>query len=147
MNRTVKSVAMVLAFALSTGACVKQQVISGSDVGSSLLVEQFLRAANSGDLAAMARLFGTKDGPVAGRWPESEIEKRMFVIATELKHEDFTITAEQIVPGRGDLATKLTVKLRKDGRDYNVPFTLVRYDDNRWLVEQIGLEVLTAPRS
>ena len=144
----MKATAVVLAFALSTAACVKQEVISaGSNVGSSLVVEQFMRAANGKDLDGMARLFGTKDGPVAGRWPKDEIEKRMFVISTELKHEDFTVTAEQIVPGRGVDATKLTVKLRKDGKDYNVPFTLVRYKDTSWLVEQIGLDVITAPRN
>lgn len=138
---------VVLALALSATACVKQQVSPVSNVGSSLVVEQFMRAANAKDLDAMARLFGTRDGPVFGKWPKDEIEKRMFVISTELKHEDFSVTAEQIVPGRGADATKLTVKLRKDGKDYNVPFTLVRYKNESWLVEQIGIDVITAPRS
>lgn len=147
MNRTIKMVMVVLTLALSTTACVKQQVSAVSNVGSSLVVEQFMRAANAKDLDAMARLFGTKDGSVFGRWPKDEIEKRMFVISTELKHEDFSVTAEQIVPGRGADATKLTVKLRKDGRDYNVPFTLVRYKNESWLVEQIGIDVITSPRN
>lgn len=143
----MKMVMVVLTLALSTTACVKQQVSPVSNVGSSLVVEQFMRAANAKDLNAMARLFGTKDGPVFGKWPKDEIEKRMFIISTELKHEDFSVTAEQIVPGRGADATKLTVKLRKDGKDYNVPFTLVRYKNESWLVEQIGIDVITAPRS
>lgn len=138
---------VVFVLALNASACVKQQVNPASNVGSSLVVEQFMRAANAKDLDAMARLFGTKDGPVFGKWPKDEIEKRMFVISTELKHEDFSVTAEQIVPGRGADATKLTVKLRKDGKDYNVPFTLVRYKNESWLVEQIGIDVITAPRS
>ena len=147
MTRTIKTASVALAFLLSTAACVKQEIRAGSNVGSSLVVEQFLRAANGKDLAGMARLFGTKDGPVVGRWPKDEVEKRMYVISTELKHEDFAVTAEQIVPGRGDGATKLTVKLRKEGKDYNVPFTLVRYKETSWLVEQIGLDVITAPRN
>ena len=147
MIRSIKAATVVVAVALTAGACVKQEIRSGSNVGSSLVVEQFLRAANGKDLDGMARLFGTKDGPVVGRWPKDEVEKRMFIISTELKHEDFDITAEQIVPGRGVDATKLTVKLRKDGKDFNVPFTLVRYKDTSWLVEQIGLDVITAPRN
>ena len=143
----MKTLMTVLALAVSTAACVRQQVTPVSNVGSSLVVEQFLRAANAKDLAAMSRLFGTKDGAVAGKWRKDEIEKRMFIISTELMHEDFAITAEQIVPGRGDDATKLTVKLRKEGRDYNVPFTLVRYRNESWLVEQIGIDVITNRRN
>jgi hypothetical protein len=146
MTRSIKAATVALAFAVAASACAKQVVSSGSTVGSSLVVEQFMRAANAKDLDAMARMFGTTEGPVFGRWPKDEIEKRMYVISTELKHEDFAVTAEQIVPGRGTDATKLTVKIRKDGKDYNVPFTLVRYKDTRWLVEQIGIDVITAPR-
>lgn len=146
MNPAMRNLSVVLALAMTATACVKQRVSPVSNVGSSLVVEQFMRAANAKDLDGMARLFGTKDGPVAGRWSQDEVEKRMFIISTELKHEDFTITAEQIVPGRGEDATKLTVKLRKEGKEYNVPFTLVRYKNESWLVEQIGIDVITAPR-
>lgn len=141
-----RSVLLLLAV-LAAAACVKREVTVAGNLGPSLVVEQFMRAANARDLAAMGRLFGTSDGPVQGRWPKSEIEQRMFIIATELKHQDFAITSEQIVPGRGSAATRLSVKLTKDGKDYTVPFTLVRYKENSWLVEQIGIDVITAPRS
>ena len=147
MTRTISTAMVAVACALSATACVKQEISPVSNVGSSLVVEQFMRAANAKDLDSMARLFGTKDGAVAGRWPKDEIEKRMYIISTELQHEDFQVTAEQIVPGRGADATRLTVKLRKDGKDYNVPFTLVRHNDRAWLVEQIGIDVITAPRN
>jgi hypothetical protein len=147
MIRSIRMFAPVLVCVALAAACVKQQVVTPSaSVGPSLLVEQFLRASNAKDLDAMARLFGTKDGPVAGRWPRDEIEKRMFVIATELMHEDFSVVGEQMVPGRGTDATRLMVKLTKNSNNYNVPFTLVRYKDTNWLIEQIGIEVLTAPR-
>ncbi|MGQ0560941.1 MAG: hypothetical protein ACT443_03595 [Gemmatimonadota bacterium] len=146
MTPKFKSVAAALACALVVTACVKREVITTGAIGPSLLVEQFMRAANTKDLDAMARLFGTIDGPVADRWPKAEVEKRMFLIATELQHEDFKVASEQMVPGRSDVATRLIVDLKKSGRTYNVPFTLVRYKDNSWLVEQIGIEVITAPR-
>lgn len=148
MIRSIRKFALVLVCLVAVTACVKQQVASsnGSNVGPALLVEQFMRASNAKDLDAMSRLFGTKDGPVAGKWPREEIEKRMFVIATELQHEDFSVIGEQMVPGRGSDATRLMVKLTKNTNNYNVPFTLVRYKESAWLIEQIGIEVLTAPR-
>jgi len=148
MTRSIRTVALVMAFAALAAACVKQQqvVSPAGSVGPALLVEQFLRASNARDLNAMARLFGTREGPVAGKWPQDEIEKRMFVIATELMHEDFSVVGEQMVPGRGSDATRLMVRVKKASGEYNVPFTLVRYKESNWLIEQIGIEVITSPR-
>lgn len=107
------------------------------------MVEQFLRAANAKDLDRMGQLFGTKDGPIANRDPRDQVEQRMFAIASVLTHEDFEVESEQLVPGRSSEATKLTVKLTIKGTPYHVPFTVVRYNDQSWLVEQIGIEVIT----
>jgi hypothetical protein len=146
----MRTTLIVLPFALfASSACVKEAVIGGgtSTVGPSLVVEQFLRAANSEppNLQAMGRLFGTKDGSAAEKWPRVEVEQRMFAIARELKHQDFEITGEQIVPGRVGEATRLIVRVTVRDRPYNVPFTLVRYKANTWLIEEIGISVLTRP--
>ena len=148
----MKRIAMTGALlALMLGACTRQVVVGsssgGAGVAPSLIVEQFMKAANAKDLETMGRLFGTKDGPIANRDDRNAVEKRMFAIATELRHTDYEITGEQMVPGRSELATKVAVRLTKDDRKFNVPFTLVRYKNDSWLVEQIGLEVLTAPRN
>jgi hypothetical protein len=146
MRKAMSALTVVLASVLSATACVKQQVVAANNVGPSLVVEQFLRAANAQEWSTLGKLFGTKDGPIASRDNSSVVEQRMALIGRELKHEDFTITAEQAIPGRNTEATKLTVKIKKDGKDYNVPFTLVRYKQNTWLIEQIGLDVITSPR-
>lgn len=112
-------------------------------MGPLLVVEQFLRAANAKDLARMAQLFGTKDGPIANRDPRDQVEQRMFAIASVLRHDDFEVESEQLVPGRSTEAIQLTVKLTISGSPYQVPFTMVRYKDQSWLVEQIGIEVIT----
>jgi hypothetical protein len=133
---------------LTFSACVKEQVVGrGSNVGPSLVVEQFMRAANTEppNLQAMGRLFGTKEGSAWENWPRVEVEQRMFAIARELKHQDFEITSEQIVPGRTEVATRLMVRVTIKGRPCNVPFTLVRYKENSWLIEEIGIQVLTRP--
>lgn len=105
-----------------------------------------MRASNANDLDGMARLFGTREGPVAKKWGRSELEKRMFAIATELQHNDFEVIGEEMVAGRTDTATKLNVRLTNNEGKYVVPFTLVRYKGDSWLIEQIGIEVLTAPK-
>lgn len=145
MKTATAAFAVVLAMTLGTTACTKQEVAAQTSVGPSLVVEQFMRAANARDLQSMGRLFGTKDGPIIKRDDKGEVERRMFAIATELQHSDFEVAAEEMVPGRSGEATRLIVRLTKEDVKFNVPFTLVRYKDT-WLVEQIALEVLTAPR-
>lgn len=134
-------------------ACVKKEVVSNgsgstlpgkSGVGPSLVVEQFMRAVNAKDLNRMGMLFGTKDGPIGERDNRQQVEQRMFAVASIMTHEDFEIQGEQLVPGRTAEATRLMVKVTVHGRPYSVPFTLVRYKENNWLVEQIGLDVITS---
>lgn len=140
--------------ALAVTACVKEEVIpnqragAASNMGPSLVVEQFMRALNTEpkDLVTMARLFGTKDGPVGERDPRALVEQRMFAIATVLHHDDYEVVREQQVPGRTSEATQLLVKVTAGKRTNTVPFTMVRYKDNAWLIEQIGLDAVTIQR-
>jgi len=139
------ALALALALAL-VGACAHQQVTTSGRLAPSLVVEQFMRAANGKDLDTMARLFGTKDGSAADHWGRDELEKRMFIYATELRHNDYEIVSEEMVPGRTDVATRLNVQLTRDDGKFLVPFTLVRYKGDTWLIEQFGLDVLTGTK-
>jgi len=147
MKRTLT---LMLATVVLT-ACVKEQVVSGgrsaANLGPSMVVEQFMRALNSEpkDVALMARLFGTKEGPIGDRDPKVQVEQRMFAIAAVLRHDDYEILREQQVPGRSEDATQLLVRVKAGEKSNNVPFTLVRYKDG-WLVEQIGIDVITNQR-
>jgi hypothetical protein len=138
--------------ALTVSACVKEQVVvparASSGVGPALVVEQFMRALNSEpkDLATMGRLFGTKEGPIADRDPKAQVEQRMFAIATVLHHDDYEVLREQQVPGRTGEATQLLVRVKSGERANTVPFTMVRYKDGAWLIEQIGIDVITNQR-
>lgn len=144
----MRTLALSLALVMVAG-CVKKEVqtMPNLGVGPSLVIEQFMRAVNAKDLDGMANLFGTKKGPVAKQWPKQEVEKRMFILAQELKHNDFNVTGEQMVPGRSDVATRVMVQIVIEDQKVNVPFTLVRYGKQGWLIEDIKLEALTAPRN
>jgi hypothetical protein len=139
---------------LALAGCVQQQVVTpstpvstASALGPSLVIEQFMRALNvePKDLATMGRLFGTREGPISERDPRSQVEQRMFAIASVLHHDDYQILREQQVPGRTTEATQLLVNVIAGQSTNVVPFTMVRYKDG-WLIEQIGIDVITNQR-
>lgn len=137
---------LLVALVLVLGACSTQGVPERRDVmgdmGPVLSVERFLQAANANELDAMARLFGTVDGPMRG--DRQDIELRMDAIARILQHEDYRIVAQRQEPGREHPTTRITVELVKENRRIpDVPFLVVRTSDGGWLVEEIGLERVT----
>jgi hypothetical protein len=91
------------------GACASSTSTSTATTDSvlapAMVVERFLRAANSNDLDTMARLFGTRDGAVAQRESQKDADDWMFALASVLRHTDYQILNEQIVPGRRQEAT------------------------------------------
>lgn len=135
-------------------------------VAPMLSVERFLQAANVGDLEAMARIFGTAEGPIAdrtgnsfscafkrmGSWiglgdpclSWSEVELRMNAIAMILEHDDYRVRGEANVPGRSRPTTRIGVDLARADEEFpDVPFVVVQTSGGRWLVEEIGLESIT----
>lgn len=156
--------ALVLLALLAAGGCVTRTVDPASSavaVAPQLSVERFLQASNERDLDAMARLFGTADGPIQdrgswlgcafkkiGSWfggspclSGQDIELQMDAISDILRHDDYRIVREERVAGRSTPATRVLVDLTRDGETARaVPFVVVRTDDGRWLVELVGLE-------
>ncbi len=153
------------------GCASSPAVQTGSIAGLApmLSVERFLQAANSGDLEAMARIFGTAEGSIAdrsrssfacgfkriGSWiglgerclSRQEIELRMNAIAVILQHDDYAVRAEAAVPGRSRPTTRISVDIERGAEQWDgVPFVVVQTSDGRWLVEEIGLELMTAAR-
>ncbi len=165
MRLTLLTVAL-----LALGACASAPVGQGGSVAGvapMLSVERFLQAANTGDLVAMARIFGNADGAIAdetsnafvcafkrmGSWVGLgerclswvEIELRMNAIAVVIQHDDYRVRAESPVPGRGRPTTRVSVDIARGADQFmDVPFLVVQSSDGRWLVEEIGLAQLTA---
>src|SRR5690606_30105079 len=87
------------ALALLLAACTTRTeriAATPADAGVApvLTVERFLRAVNARDYETMARLFGNKEGPVRNRDPKPEVERRMFALASVLRHDDYTVEDE-----------------------------------------------------
>jgi hypothetical protein len=132
--------------ALALAACAAAAPRNSDDVvAPAMIIERFLRAANQNDLDTMARLFGTQAGPVTRTWTRKEVDDRMFIFASLLRHSDFTVLREQIVPGRRGEASQYIVRLVVAQGPVEVPFTMVRTRDQHWIIEQIGIESITHP--
>ncbi len=135
-----------LLLALLLGACASsppRPLASGSGaprVEPSLALERFLRAVNARDLQTMAQLFGTEDGSITRQEPAPDVERRMFALARLLRHSDYHVKGQQIVPGRLGGAVQLLVELDLADRPVTVPFTLVRTGAGDWLVEEIDID-------
>jgi hypothetical protein len=116
-------------------------------VATQLVIDQFLRASNSNDLDTMARLFGTVDGSIRKWEKKDDVDKRMFAIASVLRHDSYTVKRQEIVPGRREQATRVIVSMRfPSQKTIDVPFTLVWTRDSVWLIEQIGITEITNRR-
>ena len=117
----------------------------------SAAVERFLRLAQEKDYVQMGWLFGTVEGPVMRRDPSSDVEKRMYALATVLQNQGYTIRGEEPIPGRIGAAVRVNVSLQQGNRRPEVPFVAVRGPDARWFVEQVAVEAITStpqpPRS
>lgn len=109
-------------------------------------IERFLQYAAAKDYAGMGWVFGTSDGPIAQRDPLGEVEQRMYALANLLEHDSFVISSGSPVPGRTGGALSFQVTLTRGARVLQVPFTAVRGPQDRWYVEQLGVEALTASR-
>jgi len=146
----VQRIAAVLVIALAAacgggGQAAPPRTVAPAnpEVATSLVIDQFLRAANSNDLDTMARLFGTRDGSVLRRDPRENVDRQMFALASLLRHDRYSIKGFQVVPGRRDEATRVIVTMTVGTRVVDVPWTLVYATTGSWLVETIDLVALT----
>lgn len=140
--------ASLLTGMMLVGACVKTVVVSpANSMGASLALERFLAAANAKDLTAMSNLFGTKAGPIIKRDEKAHVETQMHLIATILRHDDYKLEGEEMVPGRREDATMLNVNIIKGKQTTMVPFIMVRTTEGQWIVECLEIERLTANSS
>lgn len=104
-------------------------------------VSQFLDAAKRNDYGLMARLFGTTDGPAVERIGRVEVEQRMYVLASILQHDSYSLRPMGIAAAEGKRRVIAEMVGTRNG-DATVPFVAAS-NDGRWFVEQIVTDDLT----
>lgn len=107
-------------------------------------VTRFLRAVADSNIAAMAQLWGTVNGPAAETRQPPQWERRLEVMRYYLRHEAARITSSAGVtnqPGRH----AIVIELARQGCTATVPFQLVRLPRGGWLVNEIELDAVGNP--
>ncbi len=140
MKRTLAVLASVVIVAACSG---HEPIPAMESPGPALVVERFLQAANVNDLYTMTQLFGTERRTIDQIEPRERAERRMQVLASLLRHQDYTIQGQRAVPGRLNDATELLIELRTPERTVVVPHLVVRRRDGSWIIERIDIEPLT----
>ncbi len=103
-------------------------------------VEGFLQAASANDPSAMARLFGTANGPITERESADAVEKRMRALACYLTHDGARILEN--LPGVG-AGRAIAVELKQRELTRRTRFSVVPGPGNRWFVEQFDINALS----
>jgi len=142
--------ATVAALSIAATACA-----SGGGGGASPTIEdaygalspesavgQFLDAAKRNDYGLMARLFGTTQGPAIQRMGRVEVEQRMFVLASILRHESYSLRPMGVAEVEGKRRVIAEMVGTRNG-NATVPFVAAS-NGGRWFVEQIMTDDLTS---
>jgi hypothetical protein len=98
--------------------------------------EEFLRAANQGDLQAMSTQWGTKDGPARETMDRTQLEKRLTILACYFKHDSERVVGE--APGSNG-RRDVRVELRKGNLTRQTTFYTIKGPGDRWYVENMDL--------
>jgi hypothetical protein len=113
-------------------------------LSSELAVRTFLDAAAADDYPRMWRVFGTKDGPAVERFGIPEIEARMIVLARLLKNSGYDLRVANLA-SYGPDRVRYEVDLRGSRKgNVVVPVLTVPARGDRWFVEQLDMDALTA---
>jgi hypothetical protein len=104
-------------------------------------VEGFLAGVRAQELARMAALWGTRQGPARDHLPADEVEKRLIVIQCLLSHDSWRFVEERArlsAEGRQDWV----VEVRRENRTAQTTFTTVQSVAGRWFVEDLQVASL-----
>ncbi len=127
---------LVLA-ALVLAACGRTSTVP-PPVSPEAAVRGFLDAVHANSLSTMAELWGSSRGPARGYMKRDELEQRLTIIRTYLRHDKFTILESQGVASKVGNERTVRVRLERNGCVPVVPFTVAPYQGG-WLVSNIDL--------
>ena len=131
-----RKVAGLILLAACSSATQKNtgQVTGGS--APRLATQQFLVAANQGDLQAMSAEWGTKDGPARETMDRTQLEKRLTILACYFKHDSARILGD--APGASG-HRDVRVELKKGNLTRQTTFYTIKGPGDRWYVENMDI--------
>jgi hypothetical protein len=105
-------------------------------------VQGFMKAVADSDLAKMATLWGTANGPAAKTHQPPDYQRRIAIMRAYLQNQSYRVTAD--VPESPD-RRKLQVEITRETCTWSVPFTAIKTRDGSWVVNQIDLTAAGNP--
>lgn len=133
-------IAISLAGCASGGGLSESLEVYGA-LSAQAAVSQFLDAANRSDYRLMARLFGSGDGPAERNLGRVEVEQRMFVLASLLRHTSYSLRELDVAMEGGGRRIIADMVGTRNGA-VSLPIATANYQ-GRWFVEQIFTDLLT----
>jgi hypothetical protein len=143
MKRNFAGLSIVSLMVVMAACGGRDQVPAMESPGPALVLERFLHAANMNDLYTMTQLFGTAGKTIDQIETRERAERRMQVLASLLRHEDYVVRGQRAVPGRLRDATELMVEMQLQDRTVMVPHLVVRRTGGGWIIERIDIEPIT----
>ncbi len=134
---------MLLPFAALVIACGGAGPRSATpELGPTLAIEQFLRAAADSNLNQMAELWGTGAGSAARTGQPQDYRRRIQIMHAYLKGNTAKVLG--VREDKGDRVV-MVVELIRPGCRRQVPFTAIRRGKTEWLVSAVDLAAIGAP--
>ena len=94
-----------------------------------------MRAVSDSNLTKIAELWGSAKGSAAATRQPPDYERRIVIIQSYLRHDDYRITADA---AEGSDGRSLQVELRRQACTWTVPFTVIKTSGG-WLVSNVDL--------
>lgn len=138
----------VLLAGLAALACGGGTSIAGGPVepagSASQAMTTFMRAAADSNLARMAELWGSADGPAARTGQPPEWEKRVIIMQTYLRGDSSRVVTDVPVSG-SDSQRRVIVALYRSGCVKQIPAIVTRAKSGGWLVENVDIAAAGNP--
>jgi hypothetical protein len=105
-------------------------------------VQGFMKAVEYSNLAKMASLWGTANGPASKTNQPPDWQRRVAIMQAYLQNDSFRLTAD--VPARDPNRRDLVVEIKRQACSWSVPFVAVKSGQG-WLVTQVDISTAGNP--
>jgi hypothetical protein len=102
-----------------------------------------MQAVADSNLAQMASLWGTANGPASKTRQPPDWERRIAIMQAYLRNDSFRVTSD--VPESDPNRRAQQVEIKRQACTWSVPFVSVKSRDGSWLVTQVDLTAAGNP--
>jgi hypothetical protein len=105
-------------------------------------VQGFMQAVADSNLAKMATLWGTANGPASKTHQPPDYQRRIAIMRAYLQNQSYRVTSD--VPESPD-RRNLQVEIKRETCTWSVPFLAIKTRDGSWVVNQVDLTAAGNP--